>query len=237
MGRLAARLPRTLRRYAERSFLALPPGPRGLFFENFAVFPQRAARPASSADSAVAGARDPYAHALRCYDEADGGALDRMSRADLQTYLVRLLMKQDQMSMAASIESRVPFLDHELVEHVALDPRALQAPRLADQGGAAQGAAGARGSAEILTRPKMGFPVPVGRWLRGPFWPLVEEFVLGPRATARGLFDPLALRNLAEEHRQGVATHGERLWLLVNLEIWQRVFVDGESASTVMRAA
>ena len=81
---------------------------------------------------------------------------------------------------------------------------------------------------EILTRPKMGFPVPVGRWLRGPAWPVVEELVLGPRAIARGLFEPVALRHLAEDHRAGVANHGDRLWLLANLELWHRVFIDGE---------
>jgi len=81
---------------------------------------------------------------------------------------------------------------------------------------------------EILTRRKMGFPVPVGRWLRGPFWSIVEEFVLGPRALGRGLFKPPVLQRLAEEHRRGTAEHGDRLWLLANLEIWQRIFLDGE---------
>jgi asparagine synthase (glutamine-hydrolysing) len=83
----------------------------------------------------------------------------------------------------------------------------------------------------------MGFPVPVGRWLRGPVRPVVEEFVLGPRAIERGLFDPIALRRLADEHWAGVARHDDRLWLLVNLEIWQRIFLDGEDTAAVMRAA
>jgi asparagine synthase (glutamine-hydrolysing) len=83
----------------------------------------------------------------------------------------------------------------------------------------------------------MGFPVPVGRWLRGPFWPLVKEFVLSPRALRRGLFEPEALRRLAEEHHHGVSGHGDRLWLLANLEIWHRVFIDGEDVAAVNRAA
>src|SRR4029453_5054180 len=74
------------------------------------------------ADPSMLAARDPYHEALTCYADAPGGDLDRMSHADLQTYLVALLMKQDQMSMAASIESRVPFLDHEFVERVASMP-------------------------------------------------------------------------------------------------------------------
>src|SRR5207248_5508850 len=89
---------------------------------------------------------------------------------------------------------------------------------------------------EILTRRKMGFPVPVGRWLRGPFWPVVQEFVLGPRALERGLFQPAFLRHLAEAHRVRAAEHGERLWLLANLEIWRRIFVDGDDQAGVMHA-
>ena len=91
-----------------------------------------------------------------------------MGRLDLETYLHELLMKQDQMSMAASIESRVPFLDDQLVEHVAALPcafkvrgwqtKAIFATPLRDLVPAA-----------ILTRRKMGFPVPVGSWLRGGF--------------------------------------------------------------------
>jgi asparagine synthase (glutamine-hydrolysing) len=75
----------------------------------------------------------------------------------------------------------------------------------------------------------------MGRWLGGPFWPVVQEFVLGPRALARGLFKPDELRRLAEEHRQGACAHGDRLWLLINLELWQRIFLDGEDVAAIMR--
>jgi len=89
----------------------------------------------------------------------------------------------------------------------------------------------------ILTRRKMGFPVPVGSWFSDGFWPIVQEFVLGPRALQRGWFQPSALRRLAEDHRAGRARHGDRLWLLVNLEIWQRIFLDGEDADAVLGSA
>src|SRR5713101_3323431 len=121
VSRAVQGLPKPVRRYAERSFLALNPGPRGLFYENFAVFPETRRR-ALIRDKGILTARDPYAEELRCFEEHAGGILERMSHTDLQTYLVELLMKQDQMSMAASIESRVPYLDHELVEHVAAIP-------------------------------------------------------------------------------------------------------------------
>jgi asparagine synthase (glutamine-hydrolysing) len=234
VSRLVTRLPRAAQRYAERSFFALQPNPRTLFFENFAVFSDAMRERVLS--SAGSGAIDPYADGLRCYSEADGGVLQRMSAADLQTYLVELLMKQDQMSMAASIESRVPFLDHHLVERVVRMPSALKL-RGWQTKAVLRAALKHVVPRPILTRRKMGFPVPVGRWLRGPFWPIVEDLVLGPRAMARELFDGGSLRQLAGEHRAGIANHGDRLWLLINLELWHRVFVDGQDAAAVTAAA
>jgi asparagine synthase (glutamine-hydrolysing) len=138
------------------------------------------------------------------------------------------------MSMAASIESRVPFLDTELVEQVAAMPGGLKLRGWRTKAVLREALRDVV-PPEILARRKMGFPVPVGRWLRGPFWPIVREFVLGPRARERELFDPSALRRLTDAHRTGAAEHGDRLWLLVNLEIWQRIFLDGEDADDVMR--
>jgi len=73
----------------------------------------------------------------------------------------------------------------------------------------------------------MGFPVPVGRWLRGEYKHVVDEFVLGERAMARGIFDEKFIRGLVARHNAG-ENHDERLWALINLEIWQRQFIDGE---------
>ncbi|TMD71402.1 MAG: asparagine synthase (glutamine-hydrolyzing) [Chloroflexi bacterium] len=234
VSRLTQTLPNPMRRYARRTVLALEPGPRALFYENFAVFPM-VLQSHLLADHGLLAGRDPYGEGLRCYEESASGTLEQMSHADLQTYLVELLMKQDQMSMAASIESRVPYLDHEFVEYATAIPgrfklrgwRTKAVLRAALQDLVPR---------EILTRPKMGFPVPVGRWLRGPFWPVVEEFVLGPRALQRGLFEAAFLRRLAEEHRAGAVEHGDRLWLLMNLEIWQRIFLDGDDIAGVMEA-
>jgi asparagine synthase (glutamine-hydrolysing) len=229
--RAVTRLPGRAGRYARRSFLALDPGPRSLFFENFAVFPLRLQRELLRSPALLA-SRDPYAVGLQSYGEAQGGILDRMSHADLETYLVELLMKQDQMSMAASIESRVPFLDHELVEHVVGLPAAFKLRGWRTKA-VLRAALRGRVPDQILSRRKMGFPVPVSRWLRGPFWTRVEDLVLGPRAGARNLFDPAALARLAEAHRAGHADHGDRLWLLMNLELWQRIFIDGDDPQAV----
>jgi asparagine synthase (glutamine-hydrolysing) len=234
VSRLTQLLPPRARRYAGRSFLAVAGGgPRELFYENFAVFPERR-QTDLLADPALLRS-DPYAEALRCYDEAPGDTLARMSHADLQTYLVELLMKQDQMSMAASVESRVPFLDHEFVERVVTIPGAYKLRGWRTKA-VLRAALADLVPKEILTRRKMGFPVPVGRWLRGAFRPVVDELVTSERAARRGLFEAAALRRLAEEHRAGAAEHGDRLWLLANLEIWQRIFVDGEDPAAVAKA-
>ncbi len=224
--RLLAGLPSAVRRYAERSFLAYPPGPRGVFFENFSVFPTALQRELIR-DQSLLTSRDPHADGLRYWNEHQEGLLERMSYVDMQTHLVELLMKQDQMSMAASIESRVPFLDHELVDFVGAMPGQFRLHGWETKA-VLRNAVRHLIPNEILTRPKMGFPVPFGRWLQGPYWPMVNDLVLGPRAMARGLFNPDCIMRLAEEHRSGRRLHTDRLWLLMNMELWQRLFIDGE---------
>jgi len=230
-SRMVKGLPRMVRRYAERTFLGLEPGPRELFCENFAVFPEFL-QSHLLLDGKQPAARDPYAEALRLFAEAGGETLDRIGRADMQTYLVELLMKQDQMSMAASLESRVPYLDHPLVEQVTALParfklrgwrtKAVLRAALKDVVPRA-----------ILERRKMGFPVPLGKWIREGWWSVVQEYVLSPRTLRRNLFNPAILRTLTQEHHTGAADHGSRLWLLVNLEIWQRIFLDGEDPQSI----
>jgi asparagine synthase (glutamine-hydrolysing) len=226
-------LPASVRRYPSRTFLALEPGPRSIFFENFSLFPDRLRSRVLSSRLDDDG-RDPYAVGLQWYDDGEGGPLDRMGRSDMHTYLHELLMKQDQMSMAASIESRVPFLDDEIIEHVSALPAAFKLRGWTTKA-VLRAAVRDVVPPEILTRKKMGFPVPIGSWLRQRFWPVVDEFVLGERARRRGLFDAAAVWHLAAEHRAGVAEHGDRLWLLINLEMWQRIFCDGENPSDVMQ--
>jgi asparagine synthase (glutamine-hydrolysing) len=227
-------LPRQARRFAERSFIAHGPDIRDLFLENFAVFSARAQRPLLLEPERL-DRHDPYAAVLQREDGTRHEWLDRMGRLDLQTYLLELLMKQDQMSMAASIESRVPFLDDHVVDYVAALPGHFKVRGWQTKAVLRSAVADLIPSA-ILTRPKMGFPVPFGRWIRGAFSSVVDEFVLSGRALARGLFNPAAITQLISEHRSGRRAHGDRLWLLVNLEMWQRIFVDGDQPGEVMRA-
>jgi asparagine synthase (glutamine-hydrolysing) len=78
----------------------------------------------------------------------------------------------------------------------------------------------------------MGFPVPIGAWFRGPYSNLLDEFVLSSRALDRGIFDADFVRDLVRRHRSGGENHDERLWALVNFEMWQRRFFDGDDNGT-----
>jgi len=217
-----------------RTALTRPPTLDDLYFDNFAVFDRRAIRALlSPAHRESLGAVDPYAaqHDLLARTDA-GSLLNQLLHVDLFTYLHELLMKQDQMSMAASIESRVPFLDHPLVEFTATLPERLKL-RGRTTKYILRKAMQEYLPAEILSRGKMGFPVPVGRWFRESYRGMIDEFVLGERAASRSLFDAAYVRLLANEHTGGVRDHTERLWALVNIEIWHRIFVDGEAPGDV----
>jgi asparagine synthase (glutamine-hydrolysing) len=233
---LVQRLPRRSRLRARllRTALARPATLDALYFDNFAVFDR-----AGICDLLAPalrdrlGAVDPYAVAHGLLETTDAGSiLNRLLYTDLFTYLHELLMKQDQMSMAASIESRVPFLDHPLVEYSATLPERMKL-RGATTKYVLREAMRDWLPPEILTRRKMGFPVPVGQWFRGRYRSVLDEFVLGDRARARGLFDPATTQRLVEEHQQRLRDHTERLWALVNVEIWHRVFLDGEAAGDI----
>jgi asparagine synthase (glutamine-hydrolysing) len=205
-----------------------------VYYENFAVFPESWRR-ALMVDQRLLEATDPYREQMRCFAEAPGSTLERMSHADLQTYLVELLMKQDQMSMAASVESRVPFLDHRLVEHVVRMPVEFKVHGITTKV-VLREALRKRIPREILRRRKLGFPVPLGRWARERHAPLIRETILGPRALARGIFERRVLERLVTEHESGAANHTDRLWLLLNLEMWHRIFIDGEDLAAVATA-
>jgi asparagine synthase (glutamine-hydrolysing) len=124
----------------------------------------------------------------------------------------------------------VPFLDHKLVEFSTALPDRLKLRGWTTKYVLREAMKGLLPEA-ILKRRKMGFPVPLGRWFRGEFRALLDEYVVGERTVARGLFQRDFLRRLAEEHVAGRADHTERLWALVNFEMWQRQFLDGEPAT------
>jgi asparagine synthase (glutamine-hydrolysing) len=218
-----------IRQKLNRTFLTLPADITTLYMDNFAVFSrQRLEGLWSPAMRERLGALSPYPTAEQYYESSDASTmLNKLLYVDTKTYLHELLMKQDQMSMAASIESRVPFLDHKLVEFAARMPESMKVRGMTTKYVLRRIMTGVL-PPEILSRRKMGFPVPMGAWLRGHYRHVLDEFVLGHRALARGLFDEQALRRLVASHVSGEANHSERLWSLINLEMWQRMQFDHE---------
>jgi asparagine synthase (glutamine-hydrolysing) len=231
VARAAARLaPASVARKLSRTFVNLPADVEHLFLDNFGVFRlEMQGRLLTPETRERAGALDPYA-AVRDYLRGTDASslLDQLLYVDTKGYLHELLMKQDQMSMEASIESRVPFLDHKLVELSARMPARMKLRGLTTKYVLRRAMRGLLPE-PIITRKKMGFPVPMGAWLRGPFRHVVDEYVLGERAAARGIFDREFVRAMVARHQSGAEDHSERLWALVNFELWQRQFFDGEA--------
>jgi asparagine synthase (glutamine-hydrolysing) len=218
-----------VRQVAARTFLTRGQDLDDLYFDNFAVFDRSAQDSLLTMEARSAiGSVDPYAAFHDAMARAAGRPLlARLLYADTKTYLHELLMKQDQMSMAASIESRVPFLDHPLAEWVARLPDGLRLRRLTTKW-ILRAAMRDRLPREIVTRRKMGFPVPVGAWLRTDWRHLLAEYVTSTRARSRGLFDRHVVERHVREHEAGI-NHSERLWALINFEVWARLYLDRAS--------
>jgi asparagine synthase (glutamine-hydrolysing) len=227
-GVSAGPLSAALRRKLEHTFLGRDGASwPSFYFDNF-----YSAFSANEQDNLLApeakhAAGDVYAGSLQHWQTASGDLLHRLLYTDIKTYLVELLMKQDQMSMAASIESRVPFLDHELVEFTASIPSKYETEGLAGKFILKSAMEGLL-PREIVYRRKMGFPTPWAYWLAGPEFESLQQLLVEPRTRERGLFQPDAVKRLFAEHSAGVRDHGNRIWRLLNLELWQRVCLEGE---------
>jgi asparagine synthase (glutamine-hydrolysing) len=157
--------------------------------------------------------------------------LDRMLALDTESYLVdNLLIRGDKMTMAASLEGRMPLLDHELAEYAARLPAKLKAsPR--DTKIVIREIARRRLPASLLSRKKVGFAVPVGSWFRGGLGDALERLSFGPEARSDSLVDPDRIRRALALHRTGRYDFGKELWSLLTLDVWARIFLDGVAPS------
>jgi asparagine synthase (glutamine-hydrolysing) len=153
--------------------------------------------------------------------------LERMLYYELKTYLHGLLLVEDKLSMAHSLESRVPFLDNELVDLALTIPGPLKL-----HGGVSKGlfreAMRGRLPEPVLARGKTGFVPPQGTWFKQTTY--LESVLLSEQARSRGLYNPGFIEGLIDEHRSEVRDRRLVLWTLLCLEWWHRIFVDGEHA-------
>ena len=232
--RIVASAPGTVGRYSRRSFLAMGRTPEAMFFDNFAAvrLDEQQRLLASSRRAAVTPAAFSESAGYFYRTEGAGTLLSRVLYADIKTYLVELLMKQDQMSMAASVESRVPFLDHKLVEFAARLPDEWKLSGWTTKR-VLREAMRDRLPRVILTRRKLGFPVPFARWMRGGWNDVARDVLLDRRSRERGVLDPAAVDRLLREHLGGRRDCGDQIWSLLNLELWYRTFIDALGVQTL----
>jgi asparagine synthase (glutamine-hydrolysing) len=177
---------------------------------------------------------DSGAKILAHFDAGDGVELvDRMLYTDLLTRIPdHLLPIVDRMSMAHGLEARPPLLEHRMVEFAASLPVGLKL-RGTTLKYALRQVARRYLPESLITRPKQGFGFPLAHWMRGELRPLLEEMVRTSRFADAGVFDRRFMAGLLEEHVGGKRDHNFRLWVLLNLEIWHRQFIDGESRDEV----
>ena len=160
-------------------------------------------------------------------------ALNRMMIVDAETQLPDdLLMLTDKMSMATSLECRVPLLDHELVEFAARIPENVKI-----RGGhlkhVMKKALANMLPPDILDRKKRGFGTPMGAWLKKDLKPLLTRMLDEPTVMKRGLFDYGVVRSLVNDHEANRIDGTDQLLSLLNLEIWSRIYLDQRTPDDV----
>jgi asparagine synthase (glutamine-hydrolysing) len=170
---------------------------------------------------------DPYSQFLKFWEAVSSSpSVSRLLYADQKTYLVELLMKQDQMSMACSIESRVPFLDHKFVEFAASVP-----PHMKLRG--AEGKYILKRAVEdllpssIIYRKKQGFPTPLRAWLRHHKAKGLLDYLRDPDGILTEYVDGGFIDHLLEQHSRGTLEATDRIWRLLNLQVWGDMYVTG----------
>jgi asparagine synthase (glutamine-hydrolysing) len=156
-----------------------------------------------------------------------GNAIDNLLYLDSKTYLPSdILVKVDRMTMAASLEARVPLLDHKLIEFIAGIPAELKMKGLETKYIFKKAMEGVVPE-EILYREKQGFGVPINQWINSQLRERIHDTLSDAKTEQRGYFDKKYIRTLLDEHHRGRRDHAHVLWMLWMLELWHRT-VSGE---------
>lgn len=238
-----ARLPRSFRRNVMQPLgRSLPHGawgrnyihnvalePLDRYIEDISVF-TRLNKPSlyTSDFSQRLGATEAAARFRECAQRSrSADALDPLLYLDSKTYLAGdILTKVDRMSMAASLEVRVPLLDHKLIEFVCTRIPASMKMKGLETKHIFKRAVRDIVPVEILNRPKQGFGVPIEQWINDQLRDRVRGTLTEPRTQQRGYIEPRYVNLLLDEHERGRRNHATELWALFVLELWQRTFID-----------
>ena len=205
-------------RQAARALTARSGGERmQTWFGPFTWYERRALRPGYGS------LRDPGQ-----WQRATGDHLRRMLYVDCHTWLAdNLLERADRMSMAAGIESRPPFLDHELVELAFQVPSRMKVHSLSGKW-IIKEIARQRLSPNIVYRRKIGFKVPLDEWFRGELKEFMHDLLIGPDSFVSSYFDQRVIRNLLDDHLRRRRNEQHRLWTLLGLEVWHKTCLKGQ---------
>jgi asparagine synthase (glutamine-hydrolysing) len=178
---------------------------------------------------------EPYARAFAA--SPFGPGITRQLHVDLGTYLADdILFKVDRASMATSLEARVPYLDHELVEFAFRIPGRWKLRGLTGKW-ILRRALGRRLPAATLRRRKAGFSVPVAAWLRDGLRPLASDLLGAARLRRQGLFEPRRVTALLDEHLSGRADRSRLLWMLIMFQLWSERYARPDAGAIAGAAA
>jgi asparagine synthase (glutamine-hydrolysing) len=158
--------------------------------------------------------------------KTDFDPLAQQQYVDIKTYLVDdILTKVDRMSMAVSLETRVPLLDYRIVELAVNLPPQMKLYRGETKRILKQAMAG-RLPHEVLNKPKQGFSIPLKNWLRDPLKPMMMDLLSPEKVQQRGYFNPECVSRWVSEHMNGTMNHSHRLWALMVFELWNEQVMD-----------
>jgi asparagine synthase (glutamine-hydrolysing) len=254
------RVPGFARSAAERALLGLP-SLRGTRMKGFMRLAKKMARSAalSPAEAFIRNCTyldaqqktdlyAPESQQARDSDDRHLAAFDKVRHADFLNQMLYLdtkifmttlnLTYNDKMSMASSVEVRVPFLDRELAEFVAWSVRPewkLKGKWRPVTKHIFREAMRSLLPEEVMRQPKAGFAAPVDYWLAHDLRPMVDDLLSESQVRRRGLFRPEVVRRYVDEHRRGAEDWSMQIWQLLTLEIWMQLFLDGGARSFAQR--
>jgi asparagine synthase (glutamine-hydrolysing) len=219
---------RSLRRWA-RQFLegcALDPGQRYATWVGYAPVDARDRLYSPATRDRVAAVREPNFVAEAFCRPGFGDLVARAWYADMHGFLAENILRgSDRTSMAHGLEVRAPFTDHVLIEQMAAAPSAMRVTTRASKRILRQ-IAGRWLPPDVLSRRKLGFTAPFGVWLKEAEERILREWLRPDIVNRRGLFDAEEVLRLLSEHRRGLRDHSHRIWSLIVLEQWLRLYVD-----------
>jgi asparagine synthase (glutamine-hydrolysing) len=203
--------------------------PADLHHARWRIFAGESIRKELFTEDALSQLTTPAAfHILELFRRAgDRGPLNRSLYVDLKSYLCdNCLVKVDRMSMAVSLEARVPYLDKEMVEFALLVPGTLKVAKgktkILLKRVAARHVPG-----ECVYRPKEGFSIPIKNWLGNELFPVMESYLSSEKIETEGLFRVSTIERLKREHLTGQANHSHILWSLIVFQAWRKHWLEG----------